>query len=93
LIGAGGWLLQRAIAHADRGLVARAREPRSRLGLHLAEGYARIWLLAGAIVGAGAGLSRADGLTAAVCICASYTVAFVVKLLSGPPRPRVREVA
>jgi len=92
-IGAGSWLLQRLIGAFDRGLIDQAREPRTRLGLHLAEGYARIWLLAGAIVAAGVAIGRRDGLAAAVCICVAYTIAFLVKVVIGPPeRPRFRKL-
>src|ERR1051326_1598775 len=50
LIGAGGWLLQSAMALVDRRLIIKAAEPGSRLGLNFIDGFARIWLLAGAIV-------------------------------------------
>lgn len=92
-IGAGSWLAQRIVGALDRGLINQAREPRNRLGLHLAEGYARIWLLASAIVAAGVGVGRAAGLAAAVCICVAYTIAFLVKIVFGPPeRPRFRKL-
>ncbi|HLI32353.1 MAG TPA: hypothetical protein VKU89_06395 [Solirubrobacteraceae bacterium] len=89
-VGAGAWLLQRVLAHVDRGVVMRAQEPRNRLGLHLAEGFGRIWLLAGAIVAAGVIGGRPDGLAAAVLICACYSVAFAVKVIYGPPSTRAR---
>ena len=87
-VGAGAWLLQRVLAHVDRGVVMRAQEPRNRLGLHLAEAFGRIWLLAGAIVAAGVIGGRPDGLAAAVLICACYSVAFAVKVIGGPPSAR-----
>ncbi|MGH2854764.1 MAG: hypothetical protein ACRDLF_11320 [Solirubrobacteraceae bacterium] len=83
LLGAGGWLVQRALAHADRRWIARAREPGSRLGLDVAEAFGRIWLLAGAIVLAGVVGHRSDGLAAALTIFAAYSVAFAVRLSSG----------
>jgi hypothetical protein len=89
VLGAGAWLFQRALAHIDRGVVMRAREPRNRLGLHIAEGFGRIWLLGGAIVAAGVIGGRPDGLAAALLICACYSVAFAVKIIGGPPQPRV----
>lgn len=88
-VGAGAWLFQRALAHIDRAMVMRAKEPRNRLGLYLAEGFGRIWLLAGAIVAAGVIGGRADGLAAAVLICACYSVAFAVKVIGGPPNGKV----
>src|SRR5690349_2846784 len=50
LVGAAGWLAQRALAVADRRLIVRFAEPGSRLGLNFVDAFARIWLLAGAIV-------------------------------------------
>ncbi|MGO9320637.1 MAG: hypothetical protein ACLQBY_07545 [Solirubrobacteraceae bacterium] len=84
-VGAGAWLVQRGIAQADRRLVGRAAEPRTQLGLNLFEAFGRIWLLAGAIVAAGVIGGRADGLTAALTIFGAYTVAFAIRVFSGPP--------
>jgi hypothetical protein len=88
LIAAGAWLVQRMLAHTDRRWISRAREPRTQLGLNLAEAFGRIWLLVGAIVVAGVVGGRADGLTAALTICGAYSVAFAIRVLSGPPRKR-----
>ncbi len=35
LIAAGAWLLQRVLAHTDRRWIARARRPRTQLGLNM----------------------------------------------------------
>jgi hypothetical protein len=83
LVGAGGWLLQRALAVVDRKLIDRAAEPGSQLGLNFVDAFARIWLLAGAIVLAGAAGHRSDGLAAAVVIFVSYSIAFAVRIASG----------
>jgi hypothetical protein len=83
LIGAGAWLCQRALAHADRSWIRRKHEPGSRLGLNFAEAFGRIWLLAGAIIVAGVVGDRADGLAAALTICAAYSVAFATRLRGG----------
>ncbi len=87
-IGAGAWVVQRIIAQADRRWINSATAPRTQLGLHLFEAFGRIWLLAGAIVAAGVVGGRADGLTAALVIFGAYTVAFVVRVITGPPQPR-----
>jgi len=84
-IGAGAWILQRALAEVDRRWVRNATQPRTQLGLNLFEAFGRIWLLAIAIVVAGVAGGRADGLTAAVTIFASYSVAFAIRVRSGPP--------
>ncbi len=83
LIAAGAWLVQRVLEHTDRRWIARKREPGSRLGLDVAESFGRIWLLAGAIVVAGAVGGRADGLAAALTIFAAYSLAFATRMFSG----------
>jgi len=83
LVGAGGWLLQRAAGLVDHRIIERVAEPGSRLGLNFVDGFARIWLLAGAIVLAGAAGHRSDGLAAAVLIFAAYSLAFAVRLARG----------
>ena len=83
LVGAGAWLLQRVVAVADRRAIVRAAEPGSRLGLNFIDAFARIWLLAGGIIVAGAAGSRPDGLAAAVVIFACYSVAFAVRIARG----------
>ena len=87
-VGAAGWILQRIIAATDRRLVGKAgASPRTQLGFNLFERFGRIWFLAGAIVIAGVVGQRADGLTAALVIFGAYSIAFVVRLASGPPPP------
>ena len=83
LVGTAAWLLQRVVAVADRRAIVRAAEPGSRLGLNFIDAFARIWLLAGGIVVAGAVGSRPDGLTAALVIFAGYSVAFAVRIARG----------
>ena len=84
-VGAGAWIVQRVLAQLDRRWVGKAAEPRTQLGFNLFEAFGRIWLLAGAIVIAGVAGGRADGLTAAVTIFCAYSVAFVIRVFSGPP--------
>ena len=93
LIGAVAWVLQRILAHADRRWISRTRAPRTQLGLNLAEAFGRIWLLAGAIILAGVVGGRPDGLTAALTIFGAYSVAFAVRVLSGPPQRTVHRRA
>ncbi len=85
-IGAGAWVVQRVLAHADRRWISNATEPRTQLGLNLFEAFGRIWLLAGAIVLAGVVGGHADGLSAALVIFGAYSVAFAVRVISGPPQ-------
>ena len=87
-IGAGGWIVQRVIGEADRRWmrkVADAAQAARRTSLF--EGFARIWLLAGFIIIAALVGGREDGLTAALVIFGAYSVAFAVKVISGPPPP------
>lgn len=84
-IGAAAWLAQRLLAQTDRRWIARAREPRAQLGLNVAEAFGRIWLLAGAIILAGVVGGRADGLAGGLVIFGAYSIAFVIRLLSGAP--------
>jgi hypothetical protein len=87
VIGALAWLAQRALALLDRRWIRNAAEPRTQLGLNLFEAFGRIWLLAGAIVLAALLGGRADGLTAAVLIFCAYSMAFAIRVFSGPPTP------
>ena len=84
--GAGGWILQRVVGEVDRRWTGKASTPLKQLGVNLFEGFARIWLLAGVIVIAAVVGGRRDGLTASLVIFGAYSVAFAVKVISGPPR-------
>jgi hypothetical protein len=85
-VAAGGWILQRGIAETDRRWIRRVAEPRKQLGISLFEAFGRTWLLAGVIIVAALAGGREDGLTAALVIFGAYSVAFVIRVLSGPPR-------
>ncbi len=84
-IGAGAWVLQRIVAAVDRRWVGRAATPRAQLGFNLFEAFGRIWLLAAAIVIAGVAGGRPDGLACAVIIFGAYSVAFAIRVMTGPP--------
>lgn len=84
-LGAGGWLLQRLVQHADRVWVMGAAEATQVLGRNMVESFGRIWLLAGAIVAAGVLGGRADGLAAALTIFCLYSVAFAQRMGGGRP--------
>jgi hypothetical protein len=83
-IGAAGWILQRIVAETDRRLISRVTEPRKQLGYNLAEAFGRIWLMAGAIIVGGV-IARQDGLTAALVILGAYSIALLMRVVSGPP--------
>lgn len=87
-IGGGAWIGQRVLQVLDRRWTGRFLEPRRAVGANLFERFGRIWLLAAAIVVAGVVGHRPAGLTAALVILGAYSIAFVVRLLSGPPPGR-----
>jgi hypothetical protein len=91
LVGACGWIVQRAIQLNEHRLTAGIADPRRAVGVRLFGSFGRIWLLVGAIVIAGVAGGRKDGLTAALVIFVAYSVAFVIRLASGPPPPRSQE--
>jgi hypothetical protein len=88
IVGAGGWILQRGLQIVDRRATSKVQDSLRRAGASLFEAFGRIWLLAGAIILADLAGGRKDGLAAAVVIFAAYSVAFVVRLTSGPPPER-----
>jgi hypothetical protein len=85
IVGAAGWLLQRSLQVIDRRLTARIEDSLRRAGIRSAEAFGRIWLLAGAIIVAGAVGGRKDGLAAALLIFAAYSIGLAIKLASGRP--------
>jgi hypothetical protein len=88
IVGALGWILQRAMQVVDTRLTARVDDSLRRAGVRTFEAFGRIWLLAGAIIVSAVVGDRKDGLAAAVVIFAAYSVAFVIRLMSGPPPER-----
>jgi len=87
VLGAGGWVLQRMIAAFDRRWTGRLSDPLKRLTVNLFEAFGRIWLLVGVIVVAAVVGGRPDGRAATLMIFGAYSIAFVIRLVSGPPRP------
>jgi hypothetical protein len=88
LMGAGGWIVQRALQANEYRLTARIADPTRAVGARLFGAFGRVWLLAGAIIIAGVVGHRADGLTAALTIFGAYSIAFVIRLISGRPPAR-----
>ena len=86
IVGAAAWIVQRWLQAFDRRQTAKIDESIRRAGIRTFEAFGRIWLMAGAIVLAAVVGARKDGLTAALVICAAYSVAFVIRLMSGPPQ-------
>lgn len=84
-IAGGAWIVQRLSAVGERRFLVHVDDTRRYLGARLFASFARIWLLAGAIIVAGVVGGRADGLTAAIVIFAAYSIAFALRIASGPP--------
>lgn len=91
IVGAAGWTVQRILQVADRRFTRKLRDPVKQVGINVTESFGRIWLLAGAIVISGVAGGRKDGLAAAVLIFAAYSVAFAIRIASGPPPERELE--
>jgi len=87
VVGGGFWILQRLIQLGDRRLTSRLPEHR-QLAVRLFEPFGRIFVLAAGIVIAAVAGGHRDGLTAAIVIFAAYSLAFAIRLMSGPPPPR-----
>jgi hypothetical protein len=87
-VGALAWILQRVVQVVDRRLTASVDDSLRRAGVRSAEAFGRIWLLAGAIILSAVVGDRQDGLAAAILICAAYSVAFAIRVMSGPPQER-----
>jgi hypothetical protein len=87
-VGGGAWIVQRGLHAWGRHWTSKQTAPRRALGVSLFEAFGRIWLLGGAIVAAGVLGKRADGLTAALLIFGAYSVAFAIRVVSGPPSAR-----
>src|SRR4030088_2031934 len=74
VVGAGAWGGPRILAQLARRWIGRAAEPRVVLALNLLEAFARIWLLAGAIVAAGVAGGRADGPAGDAVILGAFLI-------------------
>ena len=90
VLGAVGWIVQRAIGEFDQRWTRKVPEPTRRLGFTLFEGFARIWLLALFIVIAAIIGGHENGLAASLFIFGAYSVAFGVKLMTGPRKKVAR---
>jgi hypothetical protein len=91
IVGGCGWIVARLIQINEYRLTGWIADPTRAVGARLFGAFGRVFLLAGAIVIAAVAGARRDGLTAALVIFAAYSVAFVIRLMSGPPPPRTQE--
>jgi hypothetical protein len=81
LLAAVVWTVQRFVTLAvDRKAAAR-ETAREIIGLNMATMFVRLWLMVAAIVTAGVGGSREDGVAAAAVLLVAFTVSLVATLL------------
>ena len=88
-MGAAGWIVQRLIQVNEHRLTRGIEDPTRAVGARVFGSFGRVWLMAGAIIIAAVAGHRQDGLTAALVIFGAYSIAFVVRLLSGAPPSRL----
>jgi hypothetical protein len=86
LVGAGAWVLNRAIGAFLESRAHRAGTMKVQTGLLLASTMGRAWLAGLTILAAGLAGEREDGLAAALLVLAAFTVYFVLSLILRPER-------
>ena len=84
LVGAGAWLVQRAIQLLVLRRVAASRDPRTIVGLTAGSMIARGWFCAIAIFLVGIIDSNEAGLAAALLVVALFTIYFAVGMILRP---------
>jgi hypothetical protein len=83
-VGAGAWIVQRAVQLVLLARAARAEDPRTLVGITAASMIGRGWACAIAIFLVGILDSDEAGLAAAVLVIALFTVYFTVQMLLRP---------
>jgi hypothetical protein len=84
LVGAGAWILLRALGIAIDRVVPSLRDPRAEITLRLAYLIGRLFLLAIAVIVVRNGSGRHDGLTALLVIVFAFTTQLVTSFLTRP---------
>jgi hypothetical protein len=88
LVGAGAWILLRAVGAAVERAAGTAGDPRREASLRLAYLLGRLFLLAIAVILVRNGAGRDDGLTALLVIVFAFTVQLVLSVLNRPGSAR-----
>lgn len=83
-IGAGAWLLLRAIGLAVEHAASTSVQPRAEIALRMVYMLGRLFGLALAVILARMGGSKNDGLTALVVIVVAFTVQLATSALTRP---------
>jgi hypothetical protein len=84
LVGAGAWIVLRAVGVVLERVVASMRDPRSEVTLRLAYLLGRLFTLAIAVILVRNGAGRDDGLTALLVIVFAFTTQMVLSVLTRP---------
>ncbi len=84
LVGAGAWIVLRAVGIAVERLIAATDDPRHEVTLRLAYLMGRLFLLAIAVILVRNGSGRDDGLTALLVIVFAFTTQLVLSFLTRP---------
>ncbi len=85
-VGAGAWILGRALGYLVERRAAASTDPKTVAGLMLFTGLGRAWLLGLSILAVGLAGSRRDGLTAAIVVAAAFTLYLALGIAMGPQR-------
>jgi hypothetical protein len=83
-VGAGAWIVQRAVQLVLLGRAARSTDPRTIVGITAASMIGRGWFCAIAIFLVGILDSDEAGLAAALLVIALFTVYFTVQMIVRP---------
>jgi hypothetical protein len=84
LVGAGAWIVLRAVGVAVERAVAGTEDPRREASLRLAYLLGRLFALAIAVILVRNGAGRDDGLTALLVIVFAFTVQLALSFLTRP---------
>lgn len=84
LVGAGAWIVLRAVGVAVDRAVDAAEDPRREASLRLAYLLGRLFTLAIAVILVRNGAGRDDGLTALLVIVFAFTVQLALSVLNRP---------
>jgi hypothetical protein len=90
LVGAGAWIVLRAVGVAIERVIPSLRDPRGEVTLRLAYLLGRLFTLAIAVILVRNGAGRDDGLTALIVVVFAFTTQLVLSFLTRPNRPRSR---
>jgi hypothetical protein len=90
LVGAGAWIVLRAVGVVIERVIPSLRDPRGEVTLRLAYLLGRLFTLAIAVILVRNGAGRDDGLTALLVVVFAFTTQLVLSFLTRPNRPRSR---